>query len=104
MELDAEGFWLTDAGIDIRFEDLSQFLHTRTFNRALQMFAPEVGVKKFSFMTVQDDRVCAECEPLDGRVYTAGQFMPFLSRHQRCRCMWDVYIGIPETSPPMVAG
>ena len=89
----AEGFWLSDAGIKIRFEHLSQLVVVRTYNRALQMFSRQLGVKEFEFTTMRDAVVCSECEGYDANRYRAGQFMPFLPRHPKCRCYFDVFMG-----------
>jgi len=90
----AEGFWLSDMGISIRLEDLSQLITSRTFNNALQMYAPETGLKNFSYTTMRDGRVCDLCSPFEGNVYRAGQFMPILPRHIGCRCLYDVYFNV----------
>lgn len=92
----SEGFWLTEQGIDIRLQDLSQLIVTKTYNRALQAYAGETGIKNFAYMTMRDSNVCPICAPNDGKVYRTGQFMPVLPRHIGCRCYWDIFFDMPE--------
>lgn len=45
----------------------------------------DAGVTKVRWVTKHDDRVCAECEPLDGQVFKIDK-MPMLPQHINCRC------------------
>jgi len=86
----AENFWLSDVGISLRVEMLSNLVVTRSFNHALQMHAPTVTM--FEYCTMNDASVCADCDSYNGRRFRAGQFMPYLPRHLGCRCFFDVYV------------
>lgn len=43
------------------------------------------GVGFWVWQTMEDDRVCEECEPLHGRVYSINDEMP--PKHHNCRCI-----------------
>ena len=88
----AEGFWVSDAGIKIRFQYLAQLVVVRTYNKAIQVLSKELGIKQFEYTTMRDNRVCAQCSPYDGRRYRTGQFMPFIPRHPSCRCYFDLFM------------
>ena len=42
--------------------------------------------------TAGDDRVCPECEPLDGQTFTLKEARGMIPRHPNCRCM---YVPVP---------
>lgn len=89
-------FWVSDEGIRLRTEMLAQFIIIRTWNRALQMYAPEAGVKGFRFTTFPG--ACMLCVPYEGRVYRAGQFMKHIPVHPWCRCLYDIIVGPIEVN------
>jgi len=39
------------------------------------------------FRTAGDDRVCPECEKLEGKIYTLDEAEGIIPRHPRCRCI-----------------
>ena len=45
----------------------------------------DAGVREVIWHTQEDDRVCEDCEPLDGQVFPINA-MPQLPRHIHCRC------------------
>lgn len=45
----------------------------------------DAGVKKVIWCTQEDERVCEDCEPLDGQVYPIDE-MPDFPQHYACRC------------------
>ena len=51
-----------------------------------------LGVKELGILaewqTAGDERVCPECEPLDGVVMTVDEARGLLPRHPNCRCAW----------------
>lgn len=40
------------------------------------------------WLTAGDDRVCADCQALEGNVYSIDEARGLLPRHPRCRCAW----------------
>lgn len=47
----------------------------------------EVGVV-VEWLTAGDDRVCAECEELEGVIMTIDEARGLIPRHPNCRCAW----------------
>jgi uncharacterized protein YunC (DUF1805 family) len=45
----------------------------------------QVGVQNLELITIQDERVCPICGPLDGKVFDTGRF-PQQPAHPNCRC------------------
>lgn len=90
----AEGFWLTELGIQLRIADFAQLVVVNTYNRALQMYAKDAGVKMFRYTISREDilRVCQICRPLEGETFRPGQFMYKLPQHPNCRCWYDVLV------------
>ena len=43
------------------------------------------GYSLFEWVTAHDEKVCAECEPKDGKLYTLKELPP-LPLHYNCRC------------------
>lgn len=52
-----------------------------------QLGVEQVGVA-VEWSTAGDDRVCAECEPLEGVVLKLEEARGMLPRHPNCRCAW----------------
>ena len=52
----------------------------------------ELGVKA-EWSTAGDDRVCEQCAPLEGNVYTIDEARGMIPLHPNCRCTW-----IPSTA------
>jgi len=50
--------------------------------------AKQAGATKVMWHTEQDDRVCAVCDPLDGRIFDIDAVPP--KQHINCRCWWTV--------------
>lgn len=57
---------------------------TRLFGEGARLAYRESGVPGWRWLTVEDDRVCPECDALSGSVYDIG--VPFLPAHVSCRC------------------
>ena len=56
----------------------------------------EVGILA-EWSTAGDDKVCAQCEPLDGAVLTVQEARGLLPRHPNCRCAYvPALIGIRQ--------
>lgn len=51
-----------------------------------------LGVKELGIMaewaTVGDDKVCPQCEPLEGKTYPIAQARGLIPLHPNCRCSW----------------
>lgn len=47
----------------------------------------EVGILA-EWITAGDERVCPECSPLEGTVWTIEEARGLLPRHPNCRCAW----------------
>ena len=45
----------------------------------------DAGVEYVMWHTQEDERVCEDCEPLDGQIFPINA-MPMLPQHPRCRC------------------
>ena len=60
------------------------------FNKERQT---SVGIQKYEWQTMEDERVCDECGPLDGltREQIEDEEPPI---HPRCRCFWRI---MPKT-------
>lgn len=43
------------------------------------------GVKEVEWVTQQDEKVCEDCEPLDGQIFDMDD-IPMLPQHYNCRC------------------
>ena len=58
-----------------------------------------LGVKEVGVMaewsTAGDDRVCPQCQPLDGSIMTVKEARGLIPLHPNCRCAWIP--SIPET-------
>jgi hypothetical protein len=54
-------------------------------NQGRLKFHDQVGVRKLEWMTMEDERVCPVCGPLDGRVFDTNHF-PQQPAHPNCRC------------------
>lgn len=52
----------------------------------------DLGVREIQAMvewsTAGDDRVCPECEALEGTVFTIDEARGLIPRHPNCRCAW----------------
>jgi SPP1 gp7 family putative phage head morphogenesis protein len=55
---------------------------------SFEMLGVEDVVLMAEWSTAQDERVCPECEPLDGWVMTVDQARNLIPRHPNCRCAW----------------
>ncbi len=55
-----------------------------TFER----FGLEEAAVEAEWITAGDGRVCPECAPKDGKIYTIGQARGMIPLHPQCRCSW----------------
>lgn len=88
-------YWATQSGIMDRLGMLSQRAVYGIYNTVIRSGAKALGAKMLVYHTEQDDRVCMDCEPFEGREYNMGQFLPYIPRHPGCRCWWEP-VWIPE--------
>ncbi len=68
-----------------RMEVIARTEVLRAHNQGRLKFHQQVGVEKLEWMTMEDERVCPVCGPLDGRVFDTGRFPP-QPAHPNCRC------------------
>ncbi len=60
----------------VRMEVIARTEVLRAHNQGRIKFHQEVGVEKLEWMTMEDERVCPVCGPLDGRRFATGRFPP----------------------------
>ncbi len=68
-----------------RMEVIARTEVVRAHNQGRIKFHREVGVQKLEWMTMEDERVCPVCGPLDGKTFPTDKFPP-IPRHPQCRC------------------
>ena len=68
-----------------RMELIARTEVMRAHNQGRIKFHEEVGVSKLEWMTMDDERTCPVCGPLDGKAFPTKQFPP-LPGHPNCRC------------------
>lgn len=56
----------------------------------------EIGVMA-EWSTAGDDRVCSECGPMEGNVFTVKQARGMIPVHPNCRCAWIPYVKPAKT-------
>jgi len=89
-----EDFWLSDEGILVRLEDLAHDFTFKVYNGALKGAFKEAGIKALEWVTTIDEKTCDYCDSQAGRRYNIGQFLPKIPAHIKCRCFWDMLIGL----------
>jgi len=94
-------YWRSPIGITRRIEMLSQSFTYQIVNNSLMFYGYSAGITRVRWATMEDERVCPICGPLEGRIYRKGQFLPPLPAHQNCRCGWELMFD-PEEIPPYV--
>ena len=60
------------------------YLDKTAINAVLEAYKKD-GVTLFEWVTQKDEKVCAECAPKDGQVYSLKELPP-LPLHYNCRC------------------
>ena len=74
---------------------------TRMFNRANSEAFAEVGINQYRYCTAGDNRVCSDCDALEGNVYNlseASEGTNYPPMHPWCRCHvepavdWDKWL------------
>ena len=68
-----------------RMEVIARTEVLRAHNQGRMKFHREVGIQKLEWMTMEDERVCPVCGPLDGKRFDTGRF-PQQPAHPNCRC------------------
>ncbi len=92
-------YWRTPVGITRRIDMLSEHFTYQVINNSLMFYGQSAGINWVQWRTMEDERVCPICGPLQGRTYRKGQFLPPLPAHANCRCVWEL-IRIPKDIPP----
>lgn len=77
-------YWRSPDGISKRIEMLAQHFTYKTVNNSLMFYGYSKGVTQVMWVTMEDERVCPICGPLEGRLYWKGQFMAPLPAHANC--------------------
>ena len=77
-----------------RMELIARTETMRAHSQGQRKFYSTVGVRKLEWMTMDDERMCPECEPLDGKVYAIGKF-PNQPKHPNCRCGHTAVVDLP---------
>jgi len=91
----SEDYWESWEGVQVRLNDLAEDLVYRTFNRAVQAYGSKMGIKWFTIVGADDERICDHClEILYAGPWRAGQFMPDIPAHVGCRHYYDYIIPI----------
>lgn len=54
---------------------------------ALQRYEAD-GLDEVEWLTAKDDRLCEECEPYDGEVFSTAESHGMMPAHPNCRCVW----------------
>ncbi|MDP2361954.1 MAG: phage minor head protein [bacterium] len=57
----------------------------RAYNQGAVKFEQKIGVTKVIWLTAGDERMCPDCEPLDGKEYSLVD-LPSQPLHPACRC------------------
>ena len=60
------------------------YLDKTAVSAVLEAYKKE-GVTVFEWVTQKDEKVCAECAPKDGKIYTVDKLPP-MPLHYNCRC------------------
>ena len=82
---DSEDFWLTWEGIQERIDLLAEDFTWRSYNNALQIYGERNDAYGVEIIGPIDANTCKICDPLVGRIYRLGQFIPGLPKHPHCR-------------------
>jgi hypothetical protein len=89
--LDAEGgFWSTLDGLLERLNLLADDVQQGTFNKAVKIYATNVGATDFTISGVLTKNSCEWCALHVGQTYHRGQFMPYLPKHPHCNHFYEV--------------
>jgi len=76
-----------------RMEMIARTEVLRAHNMGRLKFHRHVGIQKLEWMTMDDERTCPVCGPLDGKKYSIDKF-PQQPSHPFCRCC-----SLPEIIP-----
>ncbi|HUU58022.1 MAG TPA: minor capsid protein, partial [Phycisphaerae bacterium] len=77
-----------------RMELIARTETMRAHSQGQRKFYSTVGVRKLEWLATGDERMCPECEPLDGKVYPIDKFPP-QPKHPRCRCGHVAVVDLP---------
>ena len=89
-------YWRGAEGIKRRIEMLAQHFTYQIVNNSLMFYGYSRGVTHVRWVTMEDERVCPICGPLEGRIYRKGQFMAPLPAHANCRCRWELIYDVKQ--------
>jgi len=77
-----------------RMELIARTETMRAHAQGQRKFYSAVGVRRLEWMTTGDERMCPECEALDGKVYPIDEFPP-QPKHPNCRCGHTAVLDLP---------
>ena len=77
-----------------RMELIARTETMRAHSQGQRKFYSTVGVSKLEWLTTGDERMCPECEALDGKTFPVDRFPP-QPKHARCRCGHVAVVDLP---------
>lgn len=72
---------------------------TKFYNTGVKLSNQEIGLNKYTFISVKESHTCSECSSLHGMMFDyeeaeAGVNFPYM--HSNCKCTTTPYIGLEE--------
>jgi len=77
-----------------RMELIARTETMRAHSQGQRKFYATVGIRKLEWLTAGDERMCPECEALDGKTFPIDRFPP-QPKHPRCRCGHVAVVDLP---------
>lgn len=84
------GFWESETGILERLSLLADDVQQGTYNKAIKIFATNVGATDFTISGGLSRNSCEWCIMHVGQTYHRGQFLPYLPKHPHCPHFYEV--------------
>jgi hypothetical protein len=84
------GFWESKEGLLERLNLLADNVQQGTFNKAVKIYATNVGATDFTISGDLTKNSCEWCIMHVGQSYHRGQFMPYLPKHPHCEHFYQV--------------
>ena len=73
-------------GLDVLYNQVRQYADNITVKARMEAFR-RMGVRYVMWVTEHDDRVCRDCEDLDGKIFPIDE-APVMPAHWHCRCVY----------------
>jgi hypothetical protein len=90
MNDEGTGFWESIDGLLERLNLLADDVQQGTFNRAVKIYATNVGATDFTVSGELKRTSCEWCVMHVGQTYHRGQFMPYLPKHPHCEHFYTI--------------